>query len=75
MCGVVVDALLCGAEGCRCRQWFPAAGVPRVAGVGAAGDLEPDPVAGAKLVGGGPQVDAYLLGLGGWPMSAGSARR
>jgi hypothetical protein len=32
--------------------------------VGAAGDLEPDPVAGAELVGVRPQVDAYLLGWG-----------
>ena len=32
VCGVVVDRLLCHAEGCRCRQGFSAPGVPRVAG-------------------------------------------
>jgi hypothetical protein len=64
VCGVVVDSLLCCTEGYRCRQRFSAAGVPCIAGMGAAGDLEPDLVAGTELVGGRPQVDAYLLRLG-----------
>src|ERR1700677_4969674 len=48
--GVVVDSLLCRAEGCRCRQRFSGSGVACVAGVSAAGDLKPDPVAGMELV-------------------------
>jgi hypothetical protein len=58
---VVVDRLLGLAAGCRCRQGFSAAGGAGVAGVGAAGDLAPDAVAGAELMGGHGQ---RLAGVG-----------
>jgi hypothetical protein len=54
---VVVDGLLGDLEGGRGGQWLPGARVARVAGVGAAGDLEPDPVARLEPVRGRPQVD------------------
>ena len=57
MVRVVVDGLLGDLERGGRGQPLPRARVAGEAGVGAAGDLEPDAVAGREAVGGRPEVD------------------
>ena len=61
MARVVEDLLPGGQQAHRGAERFAGAGVAGVPGVGAAGDLEPEPVAAGEAVRGGPERERALI--------------